>query len=59
MYPESDIPVVEMSINRKLSMKQHYELEKKLYKLRKEGILIFCTGNVVHNLMMVRAWKSI
>jgi len=35
-------------------MRQHYELGKKLYKLREEGILIFCTGNIVHNLMMVR-----
>jgi 4,5-DOPA dioxygenase extradiol len=54
MYPDAEISVVEMSINRKLSMKQHYELGKKLNKLRKEGILIFCTGNVVHNLMMVQ-----
>jgi 4,5-DOPA dioxygenase extradiol len=54
MYPDAEIPVVEMSINRKLSMQQHYEMGKKLYKLRKEGILIFCTGNVVHNLMMAQ-----
>lgn len=54
MYPDAEIPVVELSINRKLSMQQHYELGKKLYKLREEGILIFCTGNVVHNLMMAR-----
>lgn len=54
MYPDPEIPVVELSINRKLSMQQHYELGKKLYKLREEGILIFCTGNVVHNLMMAK-----
>jgi len=52
MYPNAEIPLVELSINRKLSMQQHYELGKKLSKLREEGILIFCTGNVVHNLMM-------
>ncbi|AAM03930.1 4,5-DOPA dioxygenase extradiol [Methanosarcina acetivorans] len=54
MYPNADIPVVELSINRKLSMQQHYDLARKLYKLREEGILIFCTGNVVHNLMLAR-----
>lgn len=54
MYPDAEIPVVELSINRKLSMLEHYELGKKLHKLRKEGILIFCTGNIVHNLMMLK-----
>ncbi|MCQ1534516.1 4,5-DOPA dioxygenase extradiol [Methanosarcina sp. KYL-1] len=54
MYPDADIPVVELSINRKLNMQQHYDLARKLYKLREEGILIFCTGNVVHNLMLAR-----
>lgn len=54
MYPNAEIPVIELSINRKLSMQQHYELGKKLNKLREEGIFIFCTGNVVHNLMMAK-----
>ncbi len=54
MYPDAEIPLVELSINRKLRMRQHYELGKKLYKLREEGILILCTGNIVHNLMMAR-----
>lgn len=40
MYPDADIPLVELSINKKLSMQQHYALGKKLYKSRKEGILI-------------------
>ncbi|AKB27120.1 Uncharacterized protein ygiD [Methanosarcina siciliae T4/M] len=54
MYSDADIPVAELSINRKLSMQQHYDLARKLCKLREEGILIFCTGNVVHNLMLAR-----
>ena len=41
MYTNTEIPLVELSINRKLSMRQHYKLGKKLYKLREEGILIF------------------
>jgi aromatic ring-opening dioxygenase catalytic subunit (LigB family) len=53
MYPDADIPTVEMSINRKLDMQQHYEMGKKLYRFREEGIRILCTGNVVHNLTMV------
>ncbi len=52
MYPNAEIPLVELSINRNLSMQQHYELGTKLSELTEEGILIFCTGNVVHNLMM-------
>lgn len=58
MYPNAEIPVVELSINRKLSMQQHYELGKKLYKLREKEILIFCTGNVVHNLMVADISES-
>lgn len=58
MYPNAEIPLVELSINRNLSMQQHYELGKKLSKLREEGILIFCTGNVVHNLMMANISRS-
>ncbi|WP_243685326.1 dioxygenase family protein [Methanosarcina barkeri] len=58
MYPNAEIPVVELSINRKLSMQQHYELGKKLYNLREEEILIFCTGNVVHNLMVADISES-
>lgn len=54
MYPDAEIPIVELSINRKLGMRQHYELGKKLSKLREDGILIFCTGNIVHNLMTAK-----
>jgi len=54
MYPDAEIPIVELSINRKLGMRQHYELGKKFSKLREDGILIFCTGNIVHNLMTAK-----
>jgi 4,5-DOPA dioxygenase extradiol len=59
MYPDAEISVVEMSINRKLSMQLHYEMGKKLYKLREEGILIFCTGNIVNNIMMTQMSGSL
>ena len=54
MYPDADIPIVELSMNRKLSMQQQYDPAKKLYRLREEGILVFCTGNIVHNLMRAK-----
>lgn len=53
MYPKADIPVVEMSIGRHLSLAGHYELAKKLSFLRNEGVLILLSGNIVHNLSLV------
>lgn len=57
MFPEADIPVVQLSVNQRLSPEQHYELGKKLAALREEGCLIFGSGNVVHNLRMVE-WDN-
>lgn len=53
MFPKADIPVVQLSVNGKLSPKESYALGKKLHALREEGYLIFGSGNVVHNLMRV------
>lgn len=50
MYPEAKIPVVQLSLNRRFSAHQHYELSRRLSPLRKEGVLIIASGNVVHNL---------
>ncbi|MDF2502722.1 4,5-DOPA dioxygenase extradiol [Clostridium sp.] len=51
MYPKADIPVIEMSLNVLGDEEYHYNLGKKLYKLREKGILIIGSGNIVHNLM--------
>lgn len=51
MYPKADIPVIEMSLNILLDEESHYNLGKKLYKLREKGILVIGSGNIVHNLM--------
>lgn len=51
MYPKADIPVIEMSLNVLGSEEYHYNLGKKLYKLRDKGILVIGSGNIVHNLM--------
>ena len=53
VYPNADVPVVQLSLDMRLSSKEHYELAKELKGLREEGILIAASGNVVHNLRLV------
>lgn len=53
MFPNADIPVVQLSVDTSLPNETLYEIGKKLAILREEGYLIFGSGNVVHNLRMV------
>jgi 4,5-DOPA dioxygenase extradiol len=53
MYPEADVPVMELSLDVELSPGDHYKLGKELAPLRHEGILIVGSGNLVHNLSQV------
>ena len=57
MYPEADIPVLQLSIDRNRPAKYHFELAKELFDLRKKGVLIMGSGNMVHNLGML-AWDK-
>ena len=58
MYPEANIPVLQLSIDYTKGPQYHYELAKELYALRRKGVLIIGSGNMVHNLKMV-AWDRI
>ena len=58
MYPKADIPVLQLSIDYGRDLQYHYDLAKELYELRKKGVLIVGSGNMVHNLRMV-AWDKL
>ena len=58
MYPEANIPVIQMSLDYSRKPQFHYELAKELSALRKSGVLIIGSGNMVHNLGMV-AWDKL
>lgn len=53
MYPDADIPVLQLSIDYGREPQYHYDLSKQLAALRKKGVLIIGSGNMVHNLRMV------
>ncbi len=58
MYPEANIPVLQLSIDYTKGPQYHYDLAKELYALRRKGVLIIGSGNMVHNLGML-AWNKI
>ena len=50
LYPNAEIPVIQMSLDYTKSADYHFELAQKLSILRRKGILIIGSGNIVHNL---------
>lgn len=58
LYPNADIPVIQMSIDYTKTPQYHYELAQQIKSLREKGVLIIGSGNIVHNLRMV-AWKQL
>lgn len=58
LYPDADVPVVELSLDYNKTPEQHDEMARKLLQLRYKGVLIIGSGNMVHNLSMV-AWDRL
>ncbi|QPJ66808.1 MAG: 4,5-DOPA dioxygenase extradiol [Candidatus Nitrohelix vancouverensis] len=50
MFPDANIPVLQLSLNRDLSPQAHYQIGQELKSLRDEGVLVIGSGNIVHNL---------
>ncbi|MFA6484516.1 MAG: 4,5-DOPA dioxygenase extradiol [Bacteroidales bacterium] len=58
LYPKADVPVVQLSLDYMQNARYHYDLARELASLRRKGILILGSGNMVHNLRMV-SWDKI
>jgi 4,5-DOPA dioxygenase extradiol len=58
LYPLADVPVIQMSLDYSKPAQYHYDLARELNVLRKKGVLIIGSGNMVHNLGLV-AWNRL
>lgn len=58
LYPDADIPVLQLSIDRRQSIEYHYHLAQQLSYLRKKGVLIIGSGNMIHNLRMLKVGEA-
>jgi 4,5-DOPA dioxygenase extradiol len=54
LYPKADIPVMQLSLYMSKPGQYHYQMGVALRQLRDEGILIVGSGNIVHNLQLLK-----
>jgi 4,5-DOPA dioxygenase extradiol len=57
LYPNADVPVIQLSLDYFQPAQHHYDLAKELSSLRNKGVLIIGSGNMVHNLGLV-SWEN-
>jgi 4,5-DOPA dioxygenase extradiol len=58
LYPDADVPMIEMSLDYYQAPQYHYDLARELVSLREKGVLIIGSGNMVHNLGLL-AWDKL
>lgn len=58
IFPEANIPVLQLSIDYHKPPQYHYELAKQLQSLRRKGVMIIGSGNIIHNLKLVD-WRKL
>ncbi|GEO23602.1 dioxygenase [Cyclobacterium qasimii] len=58
LYPNADVPIIQMSLDYTKPAKYHFELAQQLSQLRQKGVLIIGSGNMVHNLGKI-AWDKL
>jgi 4,5-DOPA dioxygenase extradiol len=58
MYPDADVPVVQLSLDEAQPPEAHYRLGRELSGLRRKGVLLLSSGNIVHNLREI-AWEDL
>ena len=54
MFPAADIPVIQLSMDYSRPPSEHFQLAQQLKALRTRGVLIICSGNIVHNLQQMQ-----
>lgn len=58
LFAQTDIPVMQLAINSRLSMQEHFEMSRKIRALRENGVMIIGSGNITHNLREMSSQKD-